>query len=493
MKMMTYIDRLLIGATALLTLLSCAARVEIDDELSLPYTYTMTFDCVIENDTYVATKSVYQWEDGARVHLQLQNGNSRIKGVAIYSDATGEWTLTTDKAMAQVELGSCEAYWFRGLVDSTSDTMTLGPEIAPFMDIDATYTLGSDKRLIVKACLSPMTSRLRFIGEPGKSYEITGLLYCTTYSLSTNSFSRSSDPFTITIGEQGESEYCYVLFADTSERELTLSGDHNTLYIRTFSEDVLVTGSSGFMTIPTPASLGKWTLVDAENMQEVLFPIVGETLISDIKGWAAGVSSRILDLGNGKILSSGFVYGVEPEPTIEASLSMPLEPSDVFSVRIACLEGSTKYYVRAYSSNPRGLSYGPQTEFTTTGDKPDIEYGDGFDTEQDWNDNWDEGRDATDGGSITKDDWSDYEDWNSDWEGNTGDADADGVGKDDWSDDKDWNQGWGDGEGPVGDEDLDKEDWPEDDDWNQGWGNGDDPVDDEGLDKDGWPEDEEWN
>lgn len=52
-----------------------------------------------------------------------------------------------------------------------------------------------------------------------------------------------------------------------------------------------------------------------------------------------------------------------------------------------------KHYVRAYSSNPKGLSYGPESTFTTTDERDGIN---------------------GDGGTIGKDGWDEDEDWNDD-------------------------------------------------------------------------------
>ena len=432
MKTMQYINRMMASALAILSILSCSTRVDVDEEGLQTCTYRMRFDCSIDDESFVMTKASYQWEDGTVIQMQFQNKSSRIKGLATYSSATGEWVVTTDKTMSVVSDASCEAYWLKGLAgDQIADALTFGPEVAAFKDISATYTLDQNGYLLVIAHLSPMTSRVRFIGEPGRSFTVSGLQYISAYSRTSDSFTRVSQDVPVTIGPEGSSNYIYVVFAKPSERKLTISGDHGTAYVRTFPSEVLAVDASGYMKVPTFEDLGKWTLVNSENSKEIFVPQVSETIVSDVRGTAATLRAQVLDDGNGMLLSAGFVYGTAHFPTLETSESYPFEPVADFSVRIGGLDKMTTYYVRAYAANPRGLVYGPESSFTTTDESGGIS-SDGYDD-------------------------SDEEDWNT--EGNAGEGDD--VVKDDWSDDLDWGSGEDSAEG----DEIAKDGWPEDENW----------------------------
>lgn len=479
MKTMKYINRMMASALAILSILSCSTRVDVDEEGLQTCTYRMRFDCTIDDDAFVMTKAGYQWEDGTVIQMQFQNKSSRIKGLATYSSATGEWVVTTDKTMSVVSDASCEAYWLKGLAgDQIADALTFGPEVAAFKDISATYTLDQNGYLLVTAHLSPMTSRVRFIGEPGRSFTVSGLQYISAYSRTSNSFTRVSLDVPVTIGPEGSSNYIYAVFAKPSERKLTISGDHGTAYVRTFPSEVLMAGTSGYMTAPTFEDLGKWTLVNSENSKEIFVPQVSETIVSNVKGSAATLQAQVIDDGNGKLLSSGFVYGTASSPTLETSASYSFEPIADFSVRIGGLDKTTTYYVRAYASNPRGLVYGPESSFTTTDDSDGIN-SDGYDDddEEDWNTEGGVGE----GDDVVKDDWSDESDWGSGEDS----ADGDEIGKDDWSDDYDWGNGEDSAEG----DEIVKDGWPED----ENWGAGEDASDDGSIGKDDWSENEDWN
>ena len=466
MKTMKYINRMMASALAILSILSCSTRVDVDEEGLQTCTYRMRFDCTIDDDAFVMTKAGYQWEDGTVIQMQFQNKSSRIKGLATYSSATGEWVVTTDKTMSVVSDASCEAYWLKGLAgDQIADALTFGPEVAAFKDISASYTLDQNGYLLVTAHLSPMTSRVRFIGEPGRSFKVSGLQYISAYSRTSNSFTRVSLDVPVTIGPEGSSNYIYAVFAKPSERKLTISGDHGTAYVRTFPSEVLVAGTSGYMTAPTPAQPGNWTFINTSNQKEVVLPTVSEVNVTGIKGSSVGFAASVTDLGNSVLLSSGFVYGKSPAPTVETALTYACSPSEAFSVRIGGLDKVSTYYVRAFAINPKGLSYGPESSFVTTDEKDGITSGGFEEGEANWGDNYNEDSDPVAG---------------------------DDIGKDDWNGDDNWNVNAGGGHPSEGEE-IGKDDWTDDDDWNENWGGETDPMDGEGIDKDGWPEDEDWN
>ena len=456
---------------------SCTAREDVADEGLRVNTYQMKLECSIDGTEYVQTKSVHQWEDGASVQVQFQNRGFRVKGTATYDAATDDWTVVTGSALSATALSSCEVYWFNGLKDYSVDPLQLGPEVAPFKDIAASYSLTSDNYMVITARLSPMTSRIRFVGKPGTTYQVKGLRFCSTYSLSADSFARVSEAVSVKIADNGSSPYYYALFADESKRELSISGEHNTLFVRSFPQNVLSMGGSGYITVPTTESYEKWTMVNADNLEEILLPVQGETVVSEVRGTSADFTSSIVDNGNGTILSFGFVYGTEPSPSIETSKVFDISLSSPFAVRIGGLETLTTYYVRAYSSNPKGLSYGPESTFTTTDERDGINGGAGFGDEENWN----SGSNDEDGDSIGKDDWS----GDSDWGAGEDYIDGDEIGKDDWAGDTDW----GAGDGYVDGDSIGKDDWTEDGDW----GNGEDNADGGTIGKDGWYEDEDWN
>lgn len=499
MKGMKYIIRIVGALITALFGVSCSQLEGTGENVSGTYAYRMKFECDIEGSDYVATKAGYAWEDGTVIHVQFTS--KKVKGLATYNAATDEWVVETEKALSVVDKSQCEVYWFNGLQDASGDIITIGPDVSSFKDIDASYSLFDGGLLVISAKLTPMTSRLRFLGEPGRTFTVDGLRYCSEYSFTSNVFTRVSEKITVEIGPEGSSNYYYVIFADSKSRTLTIEGEYNTAYVRSFPEEVLVVGTSGYMTVPTFENLGKWTLVNPDNSKEIFVPQVSETIVSNVKGSAATLQAQVLAEGNGMLLSTGFVYGTAASPTLETSASYSFEPTVNLSVRIGGLDKTTTYYVRAYASNPRGLVYGPESSFTTT-DESDGISSDGYDDddEEDWNtegnagegddvvkddwsgdSDWGSGEDSTEGDEIGKDNWSGDSDWGSGEDSTEGDE----IGKDNWSDESDWGSGEDSAEG----DEIVKDVWPEDEDW----GTGEDSADDGSIGKDDWADNEDWN
>jgi uncharacterized protein (TIGR02145 family) len=64
-------------------------------------------------------------------------------------------------------------------------------------------------------------------------------------------------------------------------------------------------------------------------------------------------------------VTKGVVYNLSPEPTIENQILELYEAEDVFRVPLTGLEPNTIYYVRPYTKNIEGITYGEQQSFKT--------------------------------------------------------------------------------------------------------------------------------
>jgi PKD repeat protein len=94
-------------------------------------------------------------------------------------------------------------------------------------------------------------------------------------------------------------------------------------------------------------------------------PVVRTDSIIDTYLTAGFVSCYVVDGGNCNP-ESGVCYSTSPNPTMLDSVRIGTYASEgVFSSYIFGLEQNTKYYVRAYSKNPAGITYGQELEFTT--------------------------------------------------------------------------------------------------------------------------------
>ena len=373
-----------------------------------------------------------------------------MQGTAVYSSADNEWVLETDEELEYGPEGGCEAYYFNGAESTTFLKVYMNDETAIYSDKLATYSF-EDDLLVVSAYLTPMTSRIKFIGTPGCEIAISGISTYDTYNLLQNYFTEYADVKTIKIDENGSSGYIHAVFTDGNKRELIVYDEGKRAFWRQFPENVLMLGSSGYMNIPSLDALRGWTVVNVDNMKEVTFPVYGDVAVLEIKSKSVKVSANVSDCGNGNLLEMGFICSTNSKPSFENGKNYVCEPSQSVLYRIAGLEPETRYYIKPYVVNERGITYGDVMRVVTI---------------------------AKDDEDVCLDYYNYGEDEN--WGGDNP-IDIGGVGRDDYPDDENW------GDAPDTGGYLGKDDYPGDENW------GDAPDTDGYLGKDGYQGDEDWN
>ena len=228
------------------------------------YTYTMQIDAVLNGFDGSATRSTYDWPNGAKLYVQFYEGENRVQGFAEYSEANDLWTVTTRTGLSHVSNARCEAYYF-GHSAETADVVELSENVAVYQDVAGSYICDGNG-LFVSLVLAPRTGRIRFCGEVGRSFTVSGLTHLSTYEISSNNFSSTSKSLSLTVSEDGYTPYLYANLPDTS-RTLTIIDD-NMKYTRECAEAVLLPGRSGSMTLPSAASHDGWVMEDINQIDE---------------------------------------------------------------------------------------------------------------------------------------------------------------------------------------------------------------------------------
>ena len=357
------------------------------EEPDAPFLYTYPMRLTSSFDDYGNdTRAAYSWSDGSKLYLQFIENGSHITGTATFNLADDMWTVKTSKALTAPNDAYCEAYYFVNPSAAPSTTVTLDLKSITYADKAGRYILEEDDAIAVTAVLSPLTGRIRFVGTPGAEYTISGLMTYTGYSVNTNAFTHSSRKLTVKIDDNGSSDYFYALFEDA--RQLVIYGEGKSAYSRTFADHVLTAGNSGFVTLPMGDDLGKWTLVNVDNLEEITMPEVSKVTVSTIRSKSAGVTANVTSKGNGTLLESGVLCSTDEVPTLENSTKYDTDRSSAISLRVKDLTPLSTYYVRAYARNERGIVYGEVTSFTTLSDEDEgpsfsIDDYDGEDEEDD--------------------------------------------------------------------------------------------------------------
>lgn len=89
--------------------------------------------------------------------------------------------------------------------------------------------------------------------------------------------------------------------------------------------------------------------------------------LRDVNATSVKAFAQLKDIGGSEITERGFVWSKTPNPTInDFKKTVDLNSDLNFSSVINDFEPETKYYINSYAKNNRGISYGVETEFTTT-------------------------------------------------------------------------------------------------------------------------------
>jgi hypothetical protein len=98
--------------------------------------------------------------------------------------------------------------------------------------------------------------------------------------------------------------------------------------------------------------------------------------ISGISKTAASAESEITYEGNAEVTSRGVCWSTSPTPTIDDDKTVDGTGTGSFVSNLTGLTANTTYYVRAYATTAKGVTYGDAVTFTTsseiTGDINDV-------------------------------------------------------------------------------------------------------------------------
>lgn len=213
-----------------------------------------------------ATRSVEEgWKDGDRIYLILKDkdGND-VQAYVTYDAAAASWnqvefygyksylTCTTPRTV--------EAYYFDGEMDVTTSNVTFDATTGIYMCKGGVYTYPADGDLEVNISLVPLTSRIRFTGEPETDISILGgMKGYSGFSRETGSLTETLVSADMVVDKTGTTPYIYGVFAD-QELPTLIVGNNGDAFKTVFeaSTNVLQVGHSGYIAIPTADSHRGW-------------------------------------------------------------------------------------------------------------------------------------------------------------------------------------------------------------------------------------------
>lgn len=119
-------------------------------------------------------------------------------------------------------------------------------------------------------------------------------------------------------------------------------------------------------TVGTKTGKGYGNILEFTTLSATNKPTVSPITLNDITKVSAFASAQIIDDGGAATTGQGFYYSsthaMPDETDIHVAAAMT---SNRFTASLTGLTEGTKYYIRAYAKNKKGITYGEVKEFTT--------------------------------------------------------------------------------------------------------------------------------
>ncbi|MBO6024092.1 MAG: hypothetical protein J6P83_04480 [Bacteroidales bacterium] len=135
---------------------------------------------------------------------------------------------------------------------------------------------------------------------------------------------------------------------------------NTTYYVRAYAKNSKGIGYGGEK---------HFTTLDFDN------PEVATAEVTDITQTSAKGGGEVTSDGGTTVTERGICWSTSHNPTVSGSHANSGTGIGNFTCNITGLNAHTKYYVRAYAKNSKGIAYGEEVNFTTSANKPSVSTG----------------------------------------------------------------------------------------------------------------------
>lgn len=304
------------------------------------------------------------WKNGDKVFITFYSGSNIVPGEATYSSTDG-WQVTYSGNLEKGTGLQCEARHFVGFTTSTAASMVyLDANSEIYEDLNGKYDF-ADGTITVQATMAPKTGRVRFTGKSGEAIYLRGVTFYNTYSIDNNKFTTSNALVKTSVASSGSTPYIYGTFTET-DRTIGMITT-SSAFTRTCPADMLKTGESGYMAIPTESARGNWRsglYLKASGVEFKMIPVAGysegffligetevtEALYNSVNGTA---STSMLPVSN-MTYSSTTTFCEKLTAATSLKFTLPSKPQWQYAARGG---NQSKGYTYSGSNNPDDVAW----------------------------------------------------------------------------------------------------------------------------------------
>lgn len=198
-----------------------------------------------------------EWNEGDVIYLRFYQADEKtvVCGKAVYNASSSLWNISYYGNLSTGSTLKCEAFYFVNATATDNYHVTMTPMSCAYVDEAATYIV-DDSELFVSAVLAPKTARMHIKGEKDKKVSVSGVVYNTSFSLTDNVFTTSTEEVSTQFEADGYTPYIYGSL--DASNEITL-GDIYYKYTKSFDPAKFAAGESGYMVMPSQVENKGWT------------------------------------------------------------------------------------------------------------------------------------------------------------------------------------------------------------------------------------------
>ena len=264
------------------------------------------------------------WADGSVIYLRMNSPLGSTTGEAVYNASKDVWTINYYGSLYEGVSSNCAALYLEDKVSYDNSLFIFDERTAIYEDLEGSYIF-EEGDLIVTANLKPKTGRIRFSGTAGSTLKVYGITKYNTYDIGTDIYTTTTEPFKLTVGEDGYTPYFYGYFTNADEPNVKVWIDAKEAYTRFCSKGIFNAGQSGKMTIPTTESHNGWLEGLHFNLNGAYFKMIavdgGSFIMGDPESDSSNYTAHEVTL-------TGFCIG---ETEVTKEVYFKLNDPDYFS------------------------------------------------------------------------------------------------------------------------------------------------------------------